>query len=147
MAERQDFGLEQLQALLDSYGANRARWPTGLRTAAEALIDRDPEARAALAEAQRLDDLLSGASDPLASPELKARVLADASARRRFRLPRSISFGPFWKPAATLAAAAILGVALGVLVEPPLPTTAELSVEGEIGELALSSLYDAESQQ
>jgi hypothetical protein len=69
--------LERLRALIAAYGANPARWPLAERPAAEALLARSPEARAALADAEPLDTLLDAVPALSPSPALRAAVLAD----------------------------------------------------------------------
>ena len=69
--------LERLRALIAAYGGNPARWPLTERPAAEGLLARSPEARAALAEAEPLDTLLDAVPALSPSPALRAAVLAD----------------------------------------------------------------------
>ena len=68
--------LERLRALIAAYGGKPAKWPTAERAAAEALLARSPEARAALAEAEPLDTLLDAVPALAPSPALRAAVLA-----------------------------------------------------------------------
>lgn len=68
--------LERLRALIAAYGGTPAKWPTAERAAAEALLARSPEARAALAEAIPLDTLLDAVPALAPSPALRAAVLA-----------------------------------------------------------------------
>jgi hypothetical protein len=49
---------QQFERLLETYGADMARWPETLRPAARALMARDDSVRAAHAAAARLDGLL-----------------------------------------------------------------------------------------
>jgi hypothetical protein len=69
--------LERLRTLIAAYGANPARWPLAERPAAEALMARSPEARAALADGAPLDALLDAVPALSPSPALRAAVLAD----------------------------------------------------------------------
>jgi hypothetical protein len=69
--------LERLRALIAAYGGNPGRWPLAERPAAEGLLARSPEARAALAEAEPLDTLLDTVPALSPSPALRAAVLAD----------------------------------------------------------------------
>ena len=64
--------------LADAYGADLRRWPADLRTAAEAYIIGNPQARGVLAEAARLDDLLDAHRVPVPGAALIGRVLAQA---------------------------------------------------------------------
>jgi len=107
--------LAQLQALLDAYGAEPRRWPAARREPAEALLARSPEARALQAAAARLDGLIDTAGVEPAPAHLVGRVIAAA--------PQPRAQGGRWfagllKPAAGLAFAAVLGVALGGVVSP-----------------------------
>ena len=68
--------LERLRALIAAYGGKPARWPAAERAAAEALLARSPEARAALAEAEPIDSLLDAVPALAPSPALRAAVLA-----------------------------------------------------------------------
>lgn len=68
--------LDRLLALIAAYGGKPAKWPAAERAAAEALLARSPEARAALAEAEPLDTLLDAVPALAPSPALRAAVLA-----------------------------------------------------------------------
>lgn len=68
--------LERLRALIGAYGGKPTNWPAAERAAAEALLARSPEARAALAEAEPLDTLLDAVPALAPSPALRAAVLA-----------------------------------------------------------------------
>ena len=68
--------LERLRTLVAAYGSKPTNWPTAERAAAEALLARSPEARAALAEAEPLDTLLDAVPAVAPSPALRAAVLA-----------------------------------------------------------------------
>jgi hypothetical protein len=113
-------------ALIEAYGAEPRRWPADRRAWAEDLLRRSAEARALAAEAAALDAALDRA--PLAAPPaaLIGRVLAAA--------PRARAghwwLGGFWRPAAGLSAAAILGIGLGVFgpVFPSLATADQETV-------------------
>jgi ferric-dicitrate binding protein FerR (iron transport regulator) len=62
--------------LVAAYGSKPTNWPTAERAAAEALLARSPEARAALAEAEPLDTLLDAVPAVAPSPALRAAVVA-----------------------------------------------------------------------
>src|SRR4051794_10901625 len=55
----QEMSLERLHALLDSYGANVARFPASEREQAAALLARSEAAQKVWREAQELDGLLA----------------------------------------------------------------------------------------
>jgi len=74
----------RLRQILDAYGARPERWPEAERAAARALLASSPAARAAQADAARLDALLDAAPAPPAPPaELAARIVAAARPRAR----------------------------------------------------------------
>jgi hypothetical protein len=105
--------LARFAALVEAYGAEPSRWPADRRAWAEQFLARSDAARAIAAEAAALDAALDRA--PLAPPPaaLIGRVLA--AAPRAGARARSASWwlGGFWRPAAGLAAAAVLGIGLG----------------------------------
>src|SRR5262245_13525280 len=74
--------LQQLQQLLDAYGANPERWPAEERATALALLAHSTAARAQRNEAARLDALLDLAPVALPSAELAAQILAAAPAEK-----------------------------------------------------------------
>ena len=68
--------LSRLEQLLDAYGGNPASWPEHERSAALALIERDPKARKLHAAAQALDGKLDLSDlQEAVSAQLRARVL------------------------------------------------------------------------
>ena len=138
--------LDRLSTLLDAYGADRTRWPEAERAAAWALIEADDTARALYEDARALDGLLSRASTVEPSPELKAAVLADASRPRESWIQALWPFGAAWKPASALAAAVLLGIIAGVVLPNPLGSGDE-PIESEIGELAVTTVFDIENEQ
>jgi hypothetical protein len=75
----------EFQSLLDTYGADPARWPAAHRTPMLAVIERNPQARALLREAQALDRVLDTAPrvDPVRHPRIQSRILAAAIASPR----------------------------------------------------------------
>ena len=77
----------RFQALIETYGAAPERWPEAAREAANALLDRSPEAREALADAAVLDRVLAVAEPPAPSDDLVGEL------RRRFDGRRA---GPWW---------------------------------------------------
>ena len=54
-------GLDRLETALDTYGADRTRWPAPLRHELSALIAGDDEARKLLRDAELFDQLLDRA--------------------------------------------------------------------------------------
>ncbi len=59
--------LEQFEDMVSRFGGNPARWPAGLRAAAEALVTSDARAAALHREALRLDTLVGEAVQPVAA--------------------------------------------------------------------------------
>jgi hypothetical protein len=71
--------LKRFAALADSYGADLARWPDGVRGEAEAMLRTSAEARARLDEARTLDEAIAAAQaedDALWGPVEQAAALA-----------------------------------------------------------------------
>ena len=120
----------RFESLAEAWGGDIGRWPQTQQAAARRLHDADAGARAALADAAKLDALLELDAEAEARPSaaLMARVLADAadiaagrapvaavsrgSAPRQGWLARFL--GDALRPAAALAFSAALGVAVGV---------------------------------
>jgi len=146
MAAKEHIDLDRLSTLLDAYGANRTRWPEAERASAWALIKVDDKARALYEDARALDGLLSQASTIEPSPELKAEVLAAAGRPRESWIQALWPFGAAWKPASALAAAVLLGIIAGVVLPNPLGSGDE-PIETEIGELAMTTVFDIENEQ
>ncbi len=98
---------ERFEILAEAYGGDIARWPSAEQDAAMAWRDAHPEARALLAEASELDDLLGAA--PAYKPDLiqRQRVIASFPQRPVLTRPRT------WLSGAALAAACAAGVILG----------------------------------
>lgn len=90
-------------AIVEAYGADPRRWPEAERAGAEAFAER-PEAVALLREARALDAMLdvSDAADPV-NLSFTRRILAVAPKPQ-------VSV---WRPAAAMAACALLGLAFG----------------------------------
>ncbi|PKQ02073.1 MAG: hypothetical protein CVT73_20165 [Alphaproteobacteria bacterium HGW-Alphaproteobacteria-12] len=148
--------LERLREIVEAYGASPARWPHAERSAAEALASSSPEAQALLAEAVRFDALLDMAPAEAPSAALTERLIA---ARPRAATPlvpmrretakgflRGL-FEAVWPygsaafPAGTLAAALVMGVALGSASDISLSVTgntATASAETGEGMIALA---------
>lgn len=114
---------EQLQTLLDSHGADPARWPQPQRAAAEHLIAGDATARALLTQAQRLDALLTRSHAAIADDSAAAgRVLARLTSLPRQDRPfwhwplvlLDWEFVPAWPRVAALAGCAAIGFMIGI---------------------------------
>lgn len=120
-AERET--LARFGALLDAYGAEPRRWPAGRRAEAEALLARSAEAQALHAAAARLDALIDTDAVGSAPAHLVGRVIAAAPQPKA----RGGWFAGWLKPAAGLAFAAVLGLALGGFVSPFAAGSGELA--------------------
>lgn len=109
-------------AILDAYGGVARRWPAAERAAAEALLAASPEARGLLAEATRLDRVLSAATAPAPSATLRAAILGAAPKPVAASRPRLAEIGRgLWESLAGVLtgelgglrpAGAVLGIAL-----------------------------------
>jgi hypothetical protein len=115
---------ERFRDLLDLRGAAVESWPDAEREAARRLLADEPQAEAALAEAERLERLLArlprDAADDSAAIGRVLAALADLPPQRRsfldrFRSPPAVA-GPraFWPQMAALAAVAGVGVLIGI---------------------------------
>lgn len=101
--------LTRFEALAEAYGADLRRWPAAERDAADALMAAQPQsARAILADAEGLDDLLAASRPPVVSQALREAVLAAAPRPR----PRRSALG-FWLSGAGFATAAVAGMLVG----------------------------------
>lgn len=79
-----DQRLAELRHLLDTYGAERTRWPAAARLRVSSVVAADPVAHTLLAEAAAFDRLLDLAPPVEAGREqaLAARIMAAALAER-----------------------------------------------------------------
>lgn len=102
----------RVREIIASYGAEPHRWPADERAAALAVIARDPDLAEALAAERRLDEALDHHPAP---PAIAINPLALATAARRGPAVTATHRMGLWLPrVASLAAAAILGFAVGV---------------------------------
>lgn len=108
------------QALVEAYGADARRWPADRRAAAEAYRAAEPEAAAAiLALEVDLDEALDILRPPVASADLRARILASAPKPRAEGWRGMLGW---MRPgvSAVMAASCVAGVVAGLLlVQPP----------------------------
>lgn len=113
---------ERLEYLLDAYGADPNRWPASERASAEVLLAAEPLAARLAADARRLDRALDTFAVAPAHRELRDSILRQA---RNVDAPRKLSWRdvlgdllpvrPLWPNLAGLAAAAILGIGIGLV--------------------------------
>lgn len=114
-------GLEGLEAALDTYGADRTRWPAPLRHELSALIADSGEARKLLRDAELFDELLDRAPQYNAERlnNLKHRIATAAVHQPRLVTTRSdVVQRPVLRrhhgfAATALAASLVLGVLAG----------------------------------
>ena len=109
--------LERLRAVIEAYGASAPRWPETERAAAAALLAESAEARALLAAATPLDELLDAVPAITPTAAMRAAILAAAP---RGRLRRGEGWRGLigelggWRLAgAVLAASLVLGIVSG----------------------------------
>jgi hypothetical protein len=107
----------RLLEIIAGHGSRPDRWPREERAAALALLDASPAAREALADATRLDVMLDRHPVPPVSLALQSRIAAIPERRHETLAGVFRSFWPFgalWRPAGGLAAAAIIGLMVGI---------------------------------
>jgi hypothetical protein len=133
-------GLKLLEQTLETYGAERTRWPAQVRRDLSGLIGTDGEARRMLREAAALDALLDMA--PVV-PDARIAALADRIVAGAQATPRIVARSRRWqKPAASFyrranAAAGFAlaaSLALGIFAGGNLPAaTGVQDIAGAIG--------------
>ena len=105
----------RFRTLVTAYGGDPSRWPMNERQDALRFLKASARARALIDEAEQLDKVLAGLVVAPAEPALRetildvpnrARPVVSGAARTRHRRA--------WAPAATLAAAGVLGFAIGM---------------------------------
>ncbi|MBN9354586.1 MAG: hypothetical protein J0H04_11665 [Hyphomicrobium denitrificans] len=115
-------GLDGLEAALDTYGADRTRWPAPLRHELSALIADSSEARKMLRDAELFDTLLDRAPQYDASrlDGLKERIASAAAHQPRLVVthpqastPRPVPHHRQGWAVTALAASLVLGVLAG----------------------------------
>jgi anti-sigma-K factor RskA len=115
---------DELRNLLDSRGADPARWPAARREAAERLLAEDAGARADVEAARRLDAALANSFETASEDE---RIAANVLSRLNGPLPAQDrpfwhwpavlldwQFAPAWPRVAALAGCAVIGFAIGL---------------------------------
>lgn len=119
-------GLDELEAALDTYGADRTRWPAPLRLSLSGLIAGNPDARRMLKDAEAFDQLLDKAPqyDATRLSKLSDRIAAAAERQPRLvtsqertqtsvRAAKSVLRRHHGIAATALAASLVLGVFAG----------------------------------
>lgn len=121
-------GLDKLEATLDTYGADRTRWPAPLRLSLSGLIAGNSDAQKMLKDAEAFDRLLDVAPqyDATRLDKLSDRIAAAAERQPRLVTSHVPSITPrpsVWSTlrrhhgiaATALAASLVLGVFAGQL--------------------------------
>lgn len=87
----QEAALQRLRDVLDTFGADDARWPMSSRAELEAVLERSADARALLREARALDALLDQAPalDRARMDALAIRIVGAATASSQ-RTPEAV---------------------------------------------------------
>ncbi|HSE79865.1 MAG TPA: hypothetical protein VLG66_17845 [Alphaproteobacteria bacterium] len=129
---------DRLREILDAYGGDASRWPSGERAAAEQLLARSAAARVAHLEAMALDALLARDSADVSVSFDAAQLAAAVTAQRQSQVePRvgviesdivlpATTFLFRWFNIAGLAAAMLAGFIVGWAgIDGDLGTTAE----------------------
>lgn len=117
-----------LERLLEIHGGRKESWPEALREPLAQLLERSQVARERWAEAAELDAWLDAVPEVEPASDLVARIASLPALHPR---PERAGWWPFGNPLAPLlawGAAAVLGVALGVLATPGLDL--ELGLDG-----------------
>lgn len=124
MVDSSQMSEERFKALVETYGGDPAHWPAKEREAGERLLGSNMAARAAAADAARLDQILSAASGVSASGELEAKLMADFERVARRRSPLKVVTAmadavwpgaPLWQPACAFGLALVIGVGVAWL--------------------------------
>lgn len=136
--------LERFEDLAETYGGEIARWPEGEREAARALLAANgPRLAPVLAAAAQLDRLLDLAPAQGPSAALLGRLITAA--------PQPVASARRWiaglGAALGLSAAALAGVAVGVVIARPAAIEAPVAAEPVVTAVDTSAaLQDAISE-
>ncbi|MEQ8585911.1 MAG: hypothetical protein RLO01_01985 [Thalassobaculaceae bacterium] len=114
-----DITRERVLALIEAYGGDPARWPAAEREAAVARLSGDSELARAADDARLLDLTLDALPRPCPNPALRVR-LNEIPEPGTGLIELIAGWLGLWRPAAGLAAAAALGIAIGA-ANPDLP--------------------------
>ena len=118
--------LGQFTHLIETYGADLARWPDTERREGAQLVERSPEARKSLDDARQLDRLF--AEDRVVLDDVRRQAIVNAAMRRIRTLPRSpergwggSSWGWLFVPrfGAAFATMLVMGVLVGLELTGP----------------------------
>ncbi|HZH27496.1 MAG TPA: hypothetical protein VEY95_09980 [Azospirillaceae bacterium] len=108
--------IERFRDGLDVHGPDLRRWPVDLAAEAQALLASSGAARGLLEAAQAVEAYLSAPPGPPASAELRARILAAATAQATVRRVQPARRFVRWGPvgAAAVAASLLGGLVIGL---------------------------------
>lgn len=113
-------GLDTLETVLDTYGADRTRWPAPLRHSLSGLVAGNAEAQKLLKEAEAFDRLLDMAPqyDAARLDKLKERIALAADRQPRLVASQAHATRPVMRrhnglAATALAASLVLGIFAG----------------------------------
>lgn len=114
---------DRFERLIDRHGPDLDGWPTAERQAAEALLARSPETRAALARARSVEAMLREGLAPEAAPAALRAALEGLPAALTMRAQRRSGWTAWagdlrllWRAGATaLAASLVAGFVVGAL--------------------------------
>ncbi len=142
-----EMDLNRFRGLAEAWGGDIDRWPAEHRAAARALASKSADAKACLAEEGHLDDLILSASSERAPASLRVSVakIPDASPKIGRLLADLWPFGSIWRPLAGLAAAASIGLAVGLSVPPSSSNTvtADTTLLALSGDLYTTTAFEA----
>ena len=131
--------LDRFAAIVDAYGADPAAWPIDERESALALLEVSEQAVRLRDEAAALDGLLGDLPEVEPSLALRTRILEAAPqpartwSERWARIAEVVwPFGPSWQPVSALAAAAVLGITVGLVVPDVSPVDNDPTVVAEV---------------
>lgn len=135
--------MSRFERLLDAHGADLSRWPDADRAAGERLLAESAEARALVADAERLDRMLrDGLAAGAASARLRQAVRDIPLENPHKPAPVrgwSWSVGLAWGSGfAAVAASAVLGFVVGMAELP----TAQPEPEADIAGLVYGPSFD-----
>jgi hypothetical protein len=139
--------------LLNSYGADLARWPENDRESAEAFLEAAPHRIKDIWESERsFDHLLALEKDGPASIVLEAKILATSPERQGVRRPSGVWGNwkaPQWATGGAIAASLALGFAVGYAGEPQVQTESEYQMlsltGGGAGGMFITAMNDTEN--
>ncbi len=111
--DKKESDLERFRTFVEAYGANLERWPLEARRVAERALGTR-EAQAWLAEQSPIDAWLDQAPELAPSAALLRRVAEIPARHARSPAGSAWPFGRLWHVVAAAAAAAIMGITVGL---------------------------------